>query len=325
MAVMADAPMLAAARLLEPLAERVGRLEHTTQVLQLQLARLTECVLGQLDSRMRLLEQDVVQLRSAPGSQVAASGPSSPKEEPDELEEEEADGAPGTNPQLNIVVSQQNKEGAVVTVEVRARDTVKELKSKAYHQLSVWNRFTDPDGVDEDSAALPPLSSCRLARKKGEEKKALEDRKRLCQCGLADGEELQLLAAPDARSRAADAQTPSPEGDTDIPEASVEVLPTVRLNLLVAHALGEVNIEAWSSETVLAIKQRAHAQLEVWCRFADACSEEGAASSLPALAQSRLYAAGSGDGTVLPHPVDERSSLARCGLQDGAKLFLRAA
>ena len=23
---------------------------------------------------------------------------------------------------------------------------------KAYHQLSVWNRFTDPDGVDEANA-----------------------------------------------------------------------------------------------------------------------------------------------------------------------------
>lgn len=34
--------MLAAAKLMEPLAARVGHLEHVTQVLQLQLARLTE-------------------------------------------------------------------------------------------------------------------------------------------------------------------------------------------------------------------------------------------------------------------------------------------
>lgn len=36
------AEMLAAAKLMEPLAARVGHLEHVTQVLQLQLARLTE-------------------------------------------------------------------------------------------------------------------------------------------------------------------------------------------------------------------------------------------------------------------------------------------
>ena len=26
------------------------------------------------------------------------------------------------------------------------------MSLKAYHQLSVWNRFTDPDGVDEADA-----------------------------------------------------------------------------------------------------------------------------------------------------------------------------
>ncbi|CAE7394145.1 unnamed protein product [Symbiodinium natans] len=220
-------------------------------------------------------------------------------------------------------ISRQNKEGAMVTVEVRARDTVRELKSKAYHQLSVWNRFTDFDA--EASSELPPLGSCRLGRRDGGDIKLLDDRKRLRHCGLVDGEELQLMVVPQPPASQAAAQTPQPQGGcADAPEEATETLPTVRLNVLVAHALGEVNIEAWSSETVLAVKKRAHAQLEVWCRFADACSEEGATSSLPGLAQSRLHAAGSGDGTLLPHPLDERASLARCGLQDGAKLFLRA-
>jgi len=280
-------------------------------VLQLQLARLTESVLVQLDGRMRMVECDLLKLQRA--SEV------SPANNLEKEEEEEDDGGQAPNPQISLVVSQSNNASAMVTVEVRARDKVLDLKTKAHQQLSVWSRLCTEVGEQEE---LPSLQNCRLSRKKENEglQEFLDDRKRLVQCGLQNGDELQL-----ATQLSYPAQSSSVEGQSlPLEDEEVDMFSPI-MNLMVAHRLGEVNVEARRSETVLSVKKRALDQLEVWCRFTDVCNEgNDASAALPTLEGSKLYASGSGDGLLLPQPLDERSSLAQCGLQAGAKLFLRA-
>lgn len=300
--------MLAAAKLLEPLAERVGHLEHVTQVLQLQLARLTESVLVQLDGRMRTMECDLLKLQQT--SQV------SPANGAGQEEEEEEDTGQVPNPQISLVVSQSSNPSAMVTVEMRARDKVQDLKIKAHEQLSVWMRLCNELGEQEE---LPPLKNCRLSRKvdEGRLQEFLEDRKRLGQCKLENGDELQLTAEPH------EAMDSRPRVPSRVDEETDMISPIV--NLMVTHHLGEVNIEARRSETVLSVKKRSLEQLEVWCRFTDVCNDgNDATAALPPLESSKLYASGSGDGVLIPQPLDDRSTLAQCGLKAGAKLFLRA-
>lgn len=297
--------MLAAAKLLEPLAERVGHLEHVTQVLQLQLARLTESVLVQLDGRMRTMECDLLKLQQVSPANGAGE------------EEEEDTGGQVPNPQISLVVSQSNNPSAMVTVEMRARDKVQDLKIKAHEQLSVWTRLCNELGEQEE---LPPLKNCRLSRKvdEGRLPEFLEDRKRLGQCGLENGDELQLAA--DVPHEAMESR---PRLPSTVDEETDMISPIV--TLMVTHHLGEVNIEARRSETVLSVKKRSLEQLEVWCRFTDVCNDgNDAIAALPPLEASKLYASGSGDGVLIPQPLEDRSTLAQCGLQAGAKLFLRA-
>eukprot|EP00435_Cladocopium_sp_Y103_P041186 s1062_g11.t1 len=298
---MADSSMLAAAKLLEPLAERVGHLEHVTQVLQLQLARLTESVLVQLDGRMRTMECDLLKLQQA--SQVSPANDAGTEDD-----EEEDTGGQVPNPQISLVVSQSSNPSAMVTVEMRARDKVQDLKIKAHEQLSVWMRLCNELGEQEE---LPPLKNCRLSRQvdEGQLHEFLEDRKRLGQCGLENGEELQLTA--DVPQVAMESR---PRLPSSVDEETDTISPIV--NLMVAHHLGEVNIEARRSETVLSVKKRSLEQLEVWCRFTDVCNDgNDATAALPPLEASKLYASGSGDGVLIPQPLDDRSTLAQCGLQ----------
>ncbi|CAK9051682.1 Hypothetical protein SCF082_LOCUS28351 [Durusdinium trenchii] len=208
----------------------------------------------------------------------------------------------------------------MVTVEVRAREKVQDLKTKAHQQLAVWARFCDELG---SQAELPPLKDCKLSR--ASNKEVLDDRKRLAHCGLENGDELHL---------GTDHAVVSPDLALNQGQLGQEIVPILDepedmcspiVHLLVAHALGEVNIEARRSETVLSVKKRALEQLDVWCRFTDVCNDGSDSSAkLPALEVAKLYASGSGDGLLLPQPLVESCSLAQCGLQAGAKLFLRA-
>ncbi|CAJ1372468.1 unnamed protein product [Effrenium voratum] len=262
-------------------------------MLQLQLARLTECVLVQLDGRMRSLEQD---LRKVSGQRLEAdtsAALSSGSDEPGD----------GFNPPLSLVVSQSGNPSAVVTVEARARDKVQDVKTQAHQQLAIWTRFCNLEL--EEAQELPPLSACRLSKSEGD---LLDDRKRLSQCRVSNGDELQL----GPRSEASDARRGS--RGREVPNVEEEDMPSTIIDVLVSHPRGEVNIEARSSEQVLALKRRALQQLEVWCRFSDACDGDHGAA-LPTLEEARLYAAGSGDGHVLPQPLEERRSLRACGLQ----------
>ena len=301
--------MLAAAKLLEPLAERLGHLEHVTQVLQLQLARLSESVLVQLDGRMRSVEEELEKLRAVEKG----------VEKEVEVEEvEDENGGQSVNPQLNLVVSQLGNPSAMVTVEVRAREKVQDLKTKAHEQLTVWTRFCDELGGESQ---LPALKECKLRKEK--DQAVLDDRKRLCQCGLADGDELQLGPATSSEAEALPTGVAAKEEDADKEEPDVG---NAIVHLLVVHSLGEVNIEARPSEKVFSVKKRALEQLEVWCRFTDVCNDGSPASaSLPSLEGSKLYASGSGDGGLLPQPLAEGQTVAGAGLHVGAKLFLRAA
>eukprot|EP00930_Biecheleria_cincta_P065211 TRINITY_DN5091_c0_g1_i1.p1 TRINITY_DN5091_c0_g1~~TRINITY_DN5091_c0_g1_i1.p1 ORF type:complete len:340 (+),score=72.27 TRINITY_DN5091_c0_g1_i1:45-1064(+) len=336
-----DSESFAMPLLLEPLAERIGHLEHVTQVLQLQFARLQDMVLSQLDERMQAVED----LLKGHGLNEESQKPSLRQHQPEAhfpqvssalfapisaipSQEEDETGGQRTNSQLHIVVKQQDQPEAMVTVEARMQDRVKDVKSQAYQQLSVWHRFRSL--ASDDTEVLPPMTDCRLSLVGSKPGQPLEEERRLAEYGLTNEAEVLLLTQAQAQLFSIHVQ-PLQENRSlhseEDNQRDQESSQTMLVNLLVAHSSGEVNIEARTSETILAVKTRAHQQLEIWNRFTALSGDEAdlAGGGLPSLERCRMYSAGSSDGLHLPRPLEEHSILAECGLQDGSKLFLRAA
>lgn len=331
--------------LLEPLAERIGHLEHVTQVLQLQLARLQEVVFSQLDERMQTVEELLKRHGIGEESQKLSSGQHQPESasSPQALlspvssashpvilksppEREDETGGQHSNSQIHIVVRQQDQPEAIVTVEARQQDRIKDLKSQAYEQLSVWHRFRSL--ASEDSTeALPPLIDCRLSLAGFDHEEPLEEERRLADYSFANEAEVVMLTGTQVAEalnvRFLQDKRYVQSGDSNDADQQQATL----VNLLVAHSSGEVNIEARTSETILAVKTRSHQQLEIWCRFTALSGDEAdmAGGGLPSIERCRIYSAGSSDGLHLPQLLEEHSILAECGLRDGSKLFLRAA
>lgn len=83
---------------------------------------------------------------------------------------------------------------------------------------------------------------------------------------------------------------------------------------------GEVMLEVRASDTLGAVKRKAHAQLGVWYRFS-ALGNDGADDALPALERCSLYAASAVRGDPA---LDERCTVGACHLLEGSLLILQS-